>query len=112
MKMICCVEINCLINKLYSSKICTLYVLSRRLVLQQQASDNLQVTKLYFSINNAQQGCSMNISDVEEQGVAMVKSNAVLLLLLLLKEVVSARLRESDMYTLSVRTPQPHNTNQ
>ena len=35
----------------------------------------------------------------------------LLLLLLLLKKVSSAKLRESDIYTISVRRPQPHNTN-
>ena len=34
-----------------------------------------------------------------------------ILLLLLLKNVDSARLRERVIYTLSVRRPQPHNTN-
>ena len=38
--------------------------------------------------------------------------HSLLLLLLLFKKVCSARLRESDtVYTISVRRPQPHNTN-
>ena len=36
---------------------------------------------------------------------------SIKLLLLLLKEVGSARLRERVIYTLSVRRPQSHNTN-